>query len=786
MKNKTILNTIFLMIFTFLIGCINIFAVDLRNYGGIAGYEYNGSNAYNCHGYKTGVIQIGDTSGNDYYCSQCGKDFPNTSWSGSTTTYSYTATGTCYYSCSDPDTGSYATTQHNIWDIMENSPSTISCSPTNSEISSACGGGLYLLTEYGYSSYQKVLSISYESYYVPVSQTIKVSKVCENGLTGSFKVQLLKNGSVYKEGTISCGEKEKQIFGSSLSTGTYTIREVEEREEVIYDTPGDITLTSGNTLTVTFTNSLRKGNIKVNKVCENGITGSFKVGIYKDNSLVEAKEISCGSSATWNLQIGTYTIKEIDLDSKYQETYSTSSIDVTENTTKEVTITNNYKKGNVEVTKECVNYLTEDLSTKFKITINNETKELICGETKTWELDHGTYTITEDVSNLKSVTTSIKVDSNSFVTSSSASIVVEPNETNKVIVKNTLQAGGIIITKKDVDTNEPIKGVKFKLYLINGNNKEDAKDINGNLLGIMETSETGVAAFDKLPYGKYELVEVENPLEGYVIAESKIINISEDTKYFRTNIFNKRIQLQISKVNIDGSVELENAKFTILDKTTKEVYREIVITKDLNSLVLKPGEYLIKEEEAPVGYQKLFDIIELKIDNKGQMTLNSKNDYVTLKNDDDKWVLTIKNDTRKVSISKIDITTNKELEGASFVLIKKGTVDEEIAKWTSSKTPYRLELEKGEYILKEVTVPKGYTNKPIEVSFTVDENSVITITSEKSNYYKSIDNELIIYNEKPIKVPDTGLNMKIGFIIIGVLLIGGGTYIIYKYGKKKK
>ena len=708
MKNKTILNTIFLMIFTFLIGCINIFAVDLRNYGGISGYgSGNATGRYYCPGKNwgdhvnySGVIEIADSARNPYYCANCTIQFPSDSWSGSSTFYTYNATGTCYYSCSDPNTGSYATTQHNVWDIMKNSPQTISCSPSNNEIYNACNGStVYLFTEYSYSSnpsMQKVIKISSESYTPP------------------------------------------------------------------------------------------KQTIKVNKVCENGITGSFKVGIYKNNSLVEAKEISCNSSATWILQIGTYTIKEIDLDSKYQETYSTSTIDLTEDEPVEVTITNNYKKGNVEVTKECVNYLTEDLSTKFKITINNETKELICGETKTWELDRGTYTITEDVSNLKSVTTSIKVDSNSFVTSSSASIVVEPNETNKVIVKNTLQAGGIIITKKDVDTNEPIKGVKFKLYLINGNNKEDAKDINGNLLGIMETSETGVAAFDKLPYGKYELVEVENPLEGYVIAESKIINISEDTKYFRTNIFNKRIQLQISKVNIDGSVELENAKFTILDKTTKEVYREIVITKDLNSLVLKPGEYLIKEEEAPVGYQKLFDIIELKIDNKGQMTLNSKNDYVTLKNDDDKWVLTIKNDTRKVSISKIDITTNKELEGASFVLIKKGTVDEEIAKWTSSKTPYRLELEKGEYILKEVTVPKGYTNKPIEVSFTVDENSVITITSEKSNYYKSIDNELIIYNEKPIKVPDTGLNMKIGFIIIGVLLIGGGTYIIYKYGKKKK
>ena len=711
---KKIFSYIFIFIFVFLTCYFNVSAVEdsvkLKNYGGIEGYGTNNEGRYPCPG-KTwgkqnfaGVIEIADGSRNPYYCADCKVKFPSSDWGGSGNTYyEYKPTETCYYSCSDPNKeGSYAETQHEIWNIMKN-PSTISCNPSNTELGNACGGStVYILTEYGYIKdneyfqWQKVVKISSESYTPP------------------------------------------------------------------------------------------KQTIKVNKVCENGITGSFKVGIYKNNSLVEVKEISCNSSATWILQIGTYTIKEIDLDSKYQATYSTSTIDLTEDEPVEVTITNNYKKGNVEVTKECVNYLTEDLSTKFKITINNETKELICGETKTWELDRGTYTITEDVSNLKSVTTSIKVDSNSFVTSSSASIVVEPNETNKVIVKNTLQAGGIIITKKDVDTNEPIKGVKFKLYLINGNNKEDAKDINGNLLGIMETSETGVAAFDKLPYGKYELVEVENPLEGYVIAESKIINISEDTKYSRTNISNKRIQLQISKVNIDGSVELENAKFTILDKTTKEVYREIVITKDLNSLVLKPGEYLIKEEEAPVGYQKLFDIIELKIDNKGQMTLNSKNDYVTLKNDDDKWVLTIKNDTRKVSISKIDITTNKELEGASFVLIKKGTVDEEIAKWTSSKTPYRLELEKGEYILKEVTVPKGYTNKPIEVSFTVDENSVITITSEKSNYYKSIDNELIIYNEKPIKVPDTGLNMKIGFIIIGVLLIGGGSYLTFKYGKRKE
>lgn len=782
---KKIFYSLILFVFVFLTCYSSVYAVELRNYGGITGYgSGNATGRYSCPG-KTwgdhpgyaGVIEIADNNRTPYYCADCTVKFPSDSWNGSTSYFNYNATGTCYYSCNNPNTGSYATTQHNVWDVMKNA-STISCNPSNSEVASACGGStVYLFTEYGYNSYQKVVSISS----VTPSQTIKVSKVCNNGLEGSFTVELVKNGSVYKTGTISCGEREKAIFGSSLPAGNYTIREKEEKTDVIYDTEGDITLASGTILSVTFTNSLKKGNLKVNKVCGVNVSGTFKIGVYKNSSVVEIKEVECGKNITFELPVGAYTIKEIEVDDKYDVKYSNTSVEVKYNETKEETVTNSLKKGKVTVTKECVGYITNNQ--KFKITLNDVGKEFSCGSVATWDLEPGTYTLTEDITNLKNNVVQIKVGNNSFGTGNSTSIKVDANGDIKVTVKNILEAGGIVLTKVDADTKKPIEGVKFKLYFINGNNEEEAKDIYGNLVGVQTTTKEGKISFQNLPYGKYKIVEIENPEEGYIIAESQTIIIDKDNSYYRSNFENKRIKLIINKTNIDGSKELENAKFNILDKKTKEIYKEIEITKDNKTLILKPGEYIITEVEAPSGYQKLFDTIEIKIDAKGKITLSSKNDYVTL----DDNVLTVKNDTRKVSISKADITTNKELEGAELVLIKKtGEEEVEIIKWTSTKVPYRIELEAGTYILKELKVPTGYKNDPIKLEFSVDENGVVTIISEASKYYKSVDNSITIYNEKPIDVPDTGKTMKVILIVVGSILIIGGSYLTFKYGKRKE
>ena len=71
-------------------------------------------------------------------------------------------------------------------------------------------------------------------------------------------------------------------------------------------------------------------------------------------------------------------------------------------------------------------------------------------------------------------------------------------------------AGYIQIKKVDKETNEPLKGVKFSIY-----NSED------EVVETVVTDEDGIALSQKLPYGKYYILEVES-LDGYILNEEKI------------------------------------------------------------------------------------------------------------------------------------------------------------------------------------------------------------------------------------------------------------------------
>ena len=43
-----------------------------------------------------------------------------------------------------------------------------------------------------------------------------------------------------------------------------------------------------------------------------------------------------------------------------------------------------------------------------------------------------------------------------------------------------------------------------------------------------------------------------------------------------------------------------------------------------------------------------------------------------------------------------------------------------------------------------------------------------------------------VFNIKPTEVPDTGIGLNILLTVIGLSLLGGGSYIIYKNVKKSK
>lgn len=91
-----------------------------------------------------------------------------------------------------------------------------------------------------------------------------------------------------------------------------------------------------------------------------------------------------------------------------------------------------------------------------------------------------------------------------------------------------------------------------------------------------------------------------------------------------------------------------------------------------------------------------------------------------------------------ITISKQDITTNKELPGAKLTVTMG---DKVIDSWTSTDTPHIIEnLEDGTYVLTETTAPEGYQIAE-SIEFTVTDGKV---SSDKVVMYDTPDNYIYI------------------------------------------
>ena len=101
--------------------------------------------------------------------------------------------------------------------------------------------------------------------------------------------------------------------------------------------------------------------------------------------------------------------------------------------------------------------------------------------------------------------------------------------------------------------------------------------------------------------------------------------------------------------------------------------------------------------------------------------------YTESQNISEKLVLNYEKEVTKVKISKQDITTKKELPGATLVIKdKKG---KQIDKWVSTNEPHYIEgLAPGEYTLTEILAPDGYKLSTETIKFSVkDDGSITTV-----------------------------------------------------------
>lgn len=219
-------------------------------------------------------------------------------------------------------------------------------------------------------------------------------------------------------------------------------------------------------------------------------------------------------------------------------------------------------------------------------------------------------------------------------------------------------------------------------------------------------------------------------------------------------------KVSISKVDATTSEELPGAKLTVKDEAGN-VVASWTSSNDPHVIEgLKPGKYYLTEEIAPEGYELSSQTIMFEVKADGSTTKVVMENYPKKPN--------------TVYISKQDATTGEELSGAHLELR-----DEEgnlIEAWVSSDEAHIIEgLKPGKYYLTEVLAPEGYELSTETVEFTVKEDG-------------TVDGTVVMLNkpETIVEVPSTSSFKNIATSLMGIIVIGLGSVLVYRNYKKNE
>ncbi|MGJ4051221.1 SpaA isopeptide-forming pilin-related protein [Corynebacterium macclintockiae] len=178
-------------------------------------------------------------------------------------------------------------------------------------------------------------------------------------------------------------------------------------------------------------------------------------------------------------------------------------------------------------------------------------------------------------------------------------------------------------------------------------------------------------------------------------------------------------------------LEPQSPSQTINGKSELFVWESSAAAQEIN---MSPGEYLLKELQAPQGYKPInqpsFPIAQIVVADDGGVTVNTQGDSVVFRDGAVKIFNESLTPTPKghdVVISKTDIA-GKEIAGAEIEIWTSGDDAKKVEGWTSvegeSKT---VKLTEGEYVFKETAAPEGY-KVVSDITFTVDKDGKVTTT----------------------------------------------------------
>lgn len=184
--------------------------------------------------------------------------------------------------------------------------------------------------------------------------------------------------------------------------------------------------------------------------------------------------------------------------------------------------------------------------------------------------------------------------------------------------------GALKVLKVNEDGN-PLAGVTFGLY-----------QSDGALVDIVVTDESGIALFENLQAGTYQLKELAT-IDGYLLDETvheielKLENNKLETVTIKLVNYQPKGSLEIIKVDTNNN-PLPETEFVLYDSNRKEIKKAKTNSEGkiiVDNLLL--GKYYLEEITPADGYQLLDDIIEFEINNnKEVITITVTNEKIDI------------------------------------------------------------------------------------------------------------------------------------------------------------
>lgn len=408
-----------------------------------------------------------------------------------------------------------------------------------------------------------------------------------------------------------------------------------------------------------------------------------------------------------------YVIKEIKSNDNYIISQETVNVKTTYNKVTEVTLTNEHKKGKIQVHK-----VDKD---NHKIALGNVAFDLYSEEfgrvIATYRTDANGEILIENLrtGNYKLIE---KNTNQWYNLSEDINILVDWNQTADTTIENELKKGQVKVVKVDADDNEiKLPGVKFEVL--------DEKD---NILETIVTDENGEAYTSKYPIRDYEtltLKEIET-LEEYSLNDNpQIIQLTENeitTLQFENEV--KKGQIKVIKVDKDNNeIKLEGVKFELYNEDD-ELVQTLVTDENGEAITEKlriNKSYYVKEVETKENYTLNEDIITITLEDKEIKELTFENEKTK----------------GQIQVIKIDSENNEiYIPGVRFEIYnsKNEVVDTITTNNEGKAISKRLPID-DEYTIKETITNKEYVLTEETQTVTLEENEIKDITFENTKKY---------------------------------------------------